>query len=154
MMLTDSQVGKLLAKIPADPRLARILVEANKNNCLSEALIICSVLAIQDPKEKPHDKQQAANQAHKLFEDKDSDFVSYFNLWNALEAERQQLTSNQFRKFCQKNYISYLRYREWRDLHRQLHLILKELKMQENKSPAGYETIHKSLLSGCWVMWV
>ncbi len=143
-----TETGRLLARIPADPRLGRILIEAHKNQCLAEALVICSALAIQDPREKPHDKQQAATQAHKQFEDKDSDFLSFYNLWNALEAERQALTNSQFRKYCQKNFISFLRYREWRDLHRQIHLILKELKLTENETSAGYDPLHKSLLCG------
>ncbi|PID42165.1 MAG: ATP-dependent RNA helicase HrpA [Proteobacteria bacterium] len=140
--------GKVLARIPADPRIARMLVEASTNNCLTEVSVICAALTIQDPKEKPHDKQQAAIQAHKQYEHTESDFLSLLNLWNELEIQRQELSNSQFRKYCQKNFISFLRYREWRDIHRQLHLVFRQLELTENDREASYKAVHVSLLAG------
>ncbi|PIE43055.1 MAG: ATP-dependent RNA helicase HrpA [Gammaproteobacteria bacterium] len=140
--------GKVLARIPVDPRIARMLLEASSKHCLTEVSVIGAALAIQDPKEKPHDKQQAAIQAHKQFEHTESDFLSLLNLWNELETQRQALSNSQFRKYCQKNYISFLRYREWRDIHRQLHLVFKQLDLKENAQAASYQAVHISLLAG------
>lgn len=140
--------GKMLAKIPADPRIGRMLIEANTQGSLTEALIITSALSIQDPRERPAEKKQAADQAHAAYKDPDSDFVSFINLWNGYEEERQSLSSNQLKKHCLKNFLSFMRMREWREVHRQLHLICKELKFKENTNPSSYEAIHRALLSG------
>ncbi|MFD2228713.1 ATP-dependent RNA helicase HrpA [Alkalimarinus sediminis] len=144
--MTDQ--GKVLAKIPVDPRIGRMLIEANNQGSLTEVLIITSALSIQDPRERPAEKKQAADQAHAAYKDPDSDFVSFVNLWNQYEEERQALSSNQLKKHCLKNYLSFMRMREWREVHRQLHLICKELKFTENAAASGYEAIHRSLLSG------
>ncbi|WP_250658395.1 ATP-dependent RNA helicase HrpA [Alkalimarinus coralli] len=143
-----TEQGKMLAKIPVDPRIGRMLIEANKQGSLSEALIITSALSIQDPRERPAEKKQAADQAHAAYKDPDSDFVAFVNLWNSFEQERQALSSNQLKKHCIKNYLSFMRMREWREVHRQLHLICKELKFKENPVAANYESIHRALLSG------
>ena len=140
--------GRSLAKIPADPRIGRMLVEANKQGCLTELLIITSALSIQDPRERPQEKMQASDQAHAKYKDPDSDFIAFVNLWNSFEEQRQELSSGQLKKYCQRSFLSYMRMREWREVHRQLHLICKELKFSENQEPSNYNAIHQSLLSG------
>ena len=141
-------MGRKMVSIPLDPRLSRMLVEANINNCLDELVIIATALSIQDPKERPSDKRQAANLVHKQWLDKDSDFISILNLWKNLEWQRQVLSSNQFARYCKKHFISYPRIREWRDLHRQVHMACKAINFKRNKQPAGYEAVHRALLSG------
>ena len=141
-------VGRQLSQLPVDPRLGRMLVEANKNHALHEALIVVSALATQDPRERPQEKQQAADQKHREFYHKDSDFMTYVNLWEAYEEQRQELSQNQLRKYCKKQFLSFMRMREWRDLHRQLALACKDLKFTVNDESASYADLHKSLLSG------
>ncbi len=143
-----TKTGQKLAVFPTDPRIARVLLSSIEMNCLSEMLVIASVLSLQDPRERPAEKQSAADQAHAQYKDEESDFVSLLNLWNAYEEQRQELSGNQLKKFCQKNYISYMRMREWRDLHRQLHLLAKPLSKNQNTEPASYESVHRAILSG------
>ncbi|WP_432474315.1 ATP-dependent RNA helicase HrpA [Amphritea sp. HPY] len=140
--------GRQISKLPIDPRIGRMLLEAVNNNCLREMIIIASALSVQDPRERPMDKRQAADQKHAEYADEDSDFVTLVKLWESYEEQRQELTQNQLRKFCQKQFLSYPRMREWRDVHRQLHLVCKSLKYSENQQPAGYDAVHKALLSG------
>jgi ATP-dependent helicase HrpA len=141
-------LGRQMARLPLDPQLARILLEAGKRHCLSEALIIVSALSVQDPRERPLDKQQAADEAHRRFWQQDSDFLAFVNLWNFVEEQRQALGSKQLRKFCTANYLSFMRMREWREVHRQLLLLCQELQLPLNREPATYEEIHLSILSG------
>ncbi|MDR8524093.1 ATP-dependent RNA helicase HrpA [Shewanella fidelis] len=145
-----TQLGRQLAHIPVDPRLARMVIEAQQNGCLHEALVITAGLSIQDPRERPMDKKQAADQAHNRFTDKDSDFVSWLNLWDYLKESQKQLSSSQFRKQCKTEFLAYLRVREWQDLYTQLRQATHELKWKLN-SPAeelDYEGLHRSLLTG------
>ena len=141
-------IGRQLSQLPVDPRLGRMLVEANKNRALHEALIVVSALSTQDPRERPQEKQQSADQKHREFYHEDSDFMTYVNLWEAYEEQRQELSQNQLRKYCKKQFLSFMRMREWRDLHRQLTLACKDLKFTANEEPASYADLHKSLLSG------
>ena len=120
-------LGQRMARLPLDPRIARLLMEADKQQCVRELTIIASAMTVQDPRERPPEKQQAAAEKHKLWADDDSDFVAMINLWNAYEVERQALTQNQLRKWCTKHFLSFMRMREWRDIHRQLHIVCKEL---------------------------
>lgn len=120
-------IGKNLARFPVDPRLARMIIAADSLGCLHEILIIVSALSIQDPRERPADKQQAADEQHRRFWDKSSDFMSLVNLWNYYEIQRQEHSQNQLRKLCKKEFLSVLRMREWRDIHRQLLLTCKDL---------------------------
>ncbi len=143
-----TKLGRQLSRLPVDPKIGRMLLAAVDNNCLSEMIVIASALSVQDPRERPMDKQQAADQKHREYADEESDFVTLVNLWNLYEEQRQELTQNQLRKYCQKQFLSYMRMREWRDVHRQLHLICRNLDYKENPQPAGYEALHKSLLSG------
>jgi ATP-dependent helicase HrpA len=140
--------GQQMARLPLDPRLARVLVEATQRSCLREILIIVSALGTQDPRERPLDKQQAADEAHKRFFHPESDFCTWLNLWDFYETQRQELTSNALRKFCQQNFLSHMRMREWREVHRQLLLQCQEMKLALNQQPATYEEIHQALLSG------
>ena len=143
-----TQKGRLMAKLPVDPKLGRMILESDKRSSLHEILIIVSGLSIQDPRERPMDKQQAADEKHRAFRHLESDFMSLVQLWDFFEEQRQELTQNQLRKFCLKHFLSFMRMREWREVHRQLHLVCQNLKLKENQSPATYEQIHESLLSG------
>lgn len=143
-----TQIGRQLSQLPVDPRLGRMLVAANKTDALQELLIIVSALAVQDPRERPQEKQQAADQRHREFYHDDSDFLSYVNLWQGYEEQRQSLSQNQLRKYCTKQFLSFMRMREWRDLHRQLALACKDLQFKVNEEPASYGAVHKALLSG------
>ncbi|WP_415906632.1 ATP-dependent RNA helicase HrpA [Neptuniibacter sp. QD72_48] len=148
-----TRVGWQLSKLPIDPRLGRMVIEAARNKCLREVLIIVSALCIQDPRERPQEKRQASDEKHRLYAHEESDFLSFVNLWDHYEEQRQELSQNQLRKYSAKQFLSYMRMREWRDTHRQLHLICKELKQQDDKfvereQEASYEAIHRSLLAG------
>jgi ATP-dependent helicase HrpA len=141
-------LGKRVVNIPLDPRFARMLIEAAKNGCLSEVMVITTGLSIQDPRERPADKQQTADQSHKKWQEPNSDFISLLNLWRHFEEQRQQLSGNQYSRYCKANYVSYLRMREWRDLHHQVHSACRALKLTDNSKPAEADDIHRSLLSG------
>lgn len=143
-----TRLGKNMARLPIDLRLARMLLEAGKNGCAREVLTIVSALAIQDPRERPHEHQQAADEKHRQHWDERSDFMAYVKLWDFYENNRQQLTQRKLRQFCHENFLSFIRMREWKDNHRQLHLVLKELGIRQNSTEADYESIHRALLSG------
>ncbi|MDQ8037156.1 MAG: ATP-dependent RNA helicase HrpA, partial [Pedobacter sp.] len=143
-----TSVGKQLAKFPVDPRIARMLLESSKSKSLREVLIIAAALGGQDPRDRPHDKQQAADERHAQFRHPDSDFLWYVKLWDVLEAQRGDLTESQRRDFARRHFLSYLRLREWRETHRQLLLLARDAGWSENKEPASYEAVHQSLLSG------
>lgn len=143
-----TSLGKKLSQLPVDPRIGRMILEAEKQGALNEVIIIASALSTQDPRERPLDKQQAADEKHRYFTDDQSDFVTMLNLWQQYEEQRQELSQNQLRKYCQQNFLSFMRMREWRDVHRQLHLAAKQLKLKENIEPAGYRELHVSLLAG------
>jgi len=143
-----TKLGAKMARLPVDPRLARMLMAASDKGCLSEVLVICAGLSIQDPRERPGDKQQAADQAHQVFADPHSDFMGLVNLWQAHEEERQALSQNQLRKWCQKRFLSYPRMREWREVHHQLALMAREQGLKISREPADYAPLHQALLSG------
>lgn len=145
--------GKQLARLPIDPRLGRMLLESAKNNCLKEILIILSALSIQEPRERPQNKRQASDQAHQQYTDEKSDFITWVNLWNHYENQRQTLSQNQLRKYCKKAFLSWTRMREWRETHRQLYLSCKQLSKKDQRfiqrpETASYAAIHKTLLTG------
>ncbi|ASP39707.1 ATP-dependent RNA helicase HrpA [Bacterioplanes sanyensis] len=144
--LTD--IGRQMARLPLDPRVSRMLLEAQRQQSLSEVLIIAAALSVQDPRERPPEKKQAADEKHRLWRHDDSDFLTLVNLWQGYEEQRQALSQNQLRKWCQKHYLSFMRLREWRDTHRQLHILCKELSLNENGEPADYASVHKALLAG------
>ncbi|MFM7481412.1 MAG: ATP-dependent RNA helicase HrpA [Candidatus Methylopumilus sp.] len=142
-------IGRDLAKLPMDPRLGRMLLQAKKENALSELLIIVSALSIQDPRERPLDKKAESEAAQVRFFDEKSDFVSYLKLWTFFDEAIQKRTSqNQLRKLCHAHFLSYLRMREWRDLYEQIRELLLEMHFKMNEMPANYMQIHRSILSG------
>ena len=141
-------LGKELARLPVDPRIARMIVQANREGALNEVLIIAAALSVQDPRERPADKKQASDQAHKTYAHEQSDFLSWVNLWELYEEQRQSLSQSQLRKFAKKHYLSFMRMREWRDIHHQLLLICKQQNYALNEEPATYEQVHTSLLAG------
>ncbi len=122
-------LGRQLARLPVDPRLGRMLIEGAKQGSLQEVLIIASALSVQDVRERPPERQQAADQAHAQWKDVDSDFAALINLWRGFEEQRLALGASALRSWCRKNFLNYLRLREWRDSHRQLSLICKELQL-------------------------
>ncbi len=129
--------GRLLAKFPIDPRLAKMVITAIEFGCIEQVLIIVSALSMQDPRERPHEKQQAADEKHNRFKDKQSDFISLLNLWQYISQQQKELTQNQFRKLCQREYLSYIRLREWQDIFSQLKQTLREQKI--NWSSVNYQ---------------
>jgi len=163
--------GRLLSKFPIDPRLAKMVISAIDFGCLEQVLIIVSALSIQDPRERPHEKQQNSDEKHSRFKNKQSDFISLLNLWQYVSVQQKTLTQNQFRKLCQREFLSYVRVREWQDIFSQLKLTLKEQKIaltsvdykfvmpepvhgqQTNKAKddeqdSSLTPIHQALLSG------
>ncbi len=144
-----TETGQQLARVPADPRLARMLLAAAKFNCLTEVAIIVAGLSIQDPREKPADKLQQAESKHARFKDENSDFLGFLNVWHHFEEKKKHLSNNKLRKYCRDNYLSYVRMREWHDIHSQIMQVIKgELKLRPNQVPASYDEIHKALLPG------
>ncbi|PLR30295.1 ATP-dependent RNA helicase HrpA [Chimaeribacter coloradensis] len=140
--------GRQLAQLPIDPRLARMVLEAQKNGCVREVMIITAALSIQDPRERPLDKQQASDEKHRRFADKDSDFLAFVNLWDYLKQQQKALSSAQFRKLCRSDFLNYLRVREWQDIYTQLRQVVKELGLPVNSLPAEYREVHCALLTG------
>ncbi|XWY22549.1 ATP-dependent RNA helicase HrpA [Bisgaard Taxon 45] len=143
-----TQTGRQLAQLPVDPRLAKMLLTAVKYNCLHEVMIIVSALSIQDPRERPQEKQQSADDKHRRFADKKSDFLAFLNLWQFIQTQQKDLSKNQFRRLCQKDYLNYLRIREWQDIYHQIRLTVREMGLPINSQPAEYAQIHTALLSG------
>ncbi|MEV0202597.1 ATP-dependent RNA helicase HrpA [Nonomuraea sp. NPDC050691] len=138
-------VGRKLATLPVDPRLGRMVLEAEKHGCLREVMVIAAALSIQDPRERPADKQQQADEKHRRFADPESDFLAYLNLWHYLQDKQKELSSSAFRRLCKAEYLNYLRVREWQDIYSQLR---QALGAQPNSHPGDPHSVHVSLLSG------
>ncbi|PSW27137.1 ATP-dependent RNA helicase HrpA [Photobacterium swingsii] len=143
-----TQLGRQLARLPIDPRLARMVLEAPKQGALREVMIIACALSIQDPRERPSEKKQASDEKHRRFNDKDSDFLSYVNLWDYVQEQQKELSGNQFRRQCKKDYLNYLRVREWQDIYYQVSQVVKELDFRINEQEASYQGVHTALLAG------
>ncbi len=143
-----SQIGRQLARLPIDPRLARMILAAAKQGCMQEMLVITAALSIQDPRERPADKKQASDEKHLRFVDKSSDFMSWINLWNYIKEQQQHLSSNQFRRLCQQEFLNYLRIREWQDIYTQLRQVVRELGLALSQLPAAYREVHCAILTG------
>lgn len=141
-------IGRQLAQLPVDPRLGRMIVEAAKNGSLHEVMMIVSALSIQDPRERPQEKQQSADDKHRRFADKESDFLAFVNLWHFIQSQQKELSKNQFRHLCRKDYLNYNRVREWQDIYHQLRLAVREMGLKINSEPATYQPIHTALLTG------
>ena len=143
-----TELGRKLARLSLDPRLARMLLAADGENCLHEVLIIVSGLSVQDPRDRPQEAQQAADQSHARFRHERSDFLAWVNLWDYYHEQARHLSQNKLRKRCRQEFLSWLRMREWHDIHGQLLSQARELGLTPNTEPAAYEAIHKALLSG------
>ena len=142
-------VGRQLAKLPIDPKLGRILIAAQQHNVLKDVAVIVSALSIPDPRERPQDKKTQSDQAHAQDKDEDSDFAVLLNLWERFEGQRQELSQNQLRQYCRKQFLNFMRMREWRDIHRQILIACKQLGFKEVASTErNYEAIHRALLAG------
>ncbi len=144
-----TRVGDALAKLPLDPRIGRMLVAARDLGCLTEVLVIAAGLSTQDPRERPQDRQQAADEKHKLFADEKSEFLGWVKLWTWFRNAVDHKKSNKsLVDTCHAHFLSYLRLREWREVHGQLHAMVTELGWKENDIPGTYDAIHMALLSG------
>jgi ATP-dependent helicase HrpA len=142
-------LGRQLAKLPLDPRVGRMILAARDNAALNEVLIIAAALSVQDPRDRPLDAQDAADNAHKKFADDKSEFLSYLKIWKWFEEAIEHKKSNrQLMDSCRANFLSQLRLREWRDVHSQLLTLVKEQGWRMNESPATYEQLHTALLTG------
>lgn len=142
-------LGRQLARLPIDPTVGRMLLEARKEGALREVLVIASALSIQDPRERPADQKEAADAAHRRFVHPKSDFLTLLNLWKALHDDCERMSQKQMRKFCMAHFLNYQRMREWRDLHEQLTQSLDDLDLLTlNHADAEYHQIHRALLSG------
>lgn len=143
-----TEMGRKIAQLPLDPRLARMLVESVHQHCLREMLVIVSALSVTDPRERPAEHRSAADQVHARFSARDSDFLAYLNLWGHLTEQKKHLSNSKFKSMCSADFLSGQRVREWFDLHQQLHGQMHELGHRENESDASYEQIHCAILSG------
>ena len=143
-----TKLGKQLARLPIEPRFARMLLESKRHNVVREVMIIVAGLTIQDPRERPLEKREKADLLHARFIDPSSDFLSLVNLWNHVEEQQEKLSSSAFRRLCKQEFLNYLRVREWQDLVRQLKSVSKPLNLIFGNRRVDPEGIHKALLSG------
>jgi ATP-dependent helicase HrpA len=144
--ITD--VGRRLAQLPVDPRLGRMILQADAEGCVREVLVLAAALSIPDPRERPADREEAARQKHARFADEHSDFISYLNLWRYLSEQRKELSGSAFRRMCREEFLHYLRIREWQDLTGQLRSIARELGIREQDEPADPTSVHSALVAG------
>ncbi|WP_327290385.1 ATP-dependent RNA helicase HrpA [Streptomyces sp. NBC_01198] len=148
-----TQTGRKLAQLPVDPRLARMVLEAERNGCAREVMVIAAALSIQDPRERPSDKQQQADQQHARFRDESSDFLSFLHLWTYVRGRQKELSSSAFRRMCRGEFLNYLRIREWQDIYSQLRSVAKSLGIEVTEPKSAEDAIdpvrvHQSLLAG------
>ncbi|WP_460826759.1 ATP-dependent RNA helicase HrpA, partial [Massilia terrae] len=142
-------LGRKLAKLPLDPRVGRMILAAVDSACLTEMLIVASALSVQDPRDRPMEYQQQADEKHKKFADEKSEFLSYLKIWNWFgQAIEHKKSNRQLQEACRENFLSQLRLREWRDVHSQLLTIVKEQGWRMNEAPATYDQLHLALLTG------
>ncbi|MFS0897966.1 ATP-dependent RNA helicase HrpA [Mycolicibacterium litorale] len=144
--LTD--IGRRLARLPLDPRIGRMILQADTEGCVREVLVLAAALSIPDPRERPADREDAARQKHARFADEHSDFVSYLNLWRYLGEQRKERSGSSFRRMCREEFLHYLRIREWQDLVGQLRSIARDLGIRESDAPAQPASVHAALLAG------
>lgn len=143
-----TKIGYQMAKMPIDPRLARMILGGAHFGVLNEVLVIVAALAVQDPRERPADKQMQADQKHALFREADSDFLFYIKLWETLHTNRENMSENKRRTFARNHFLSWLRLREWKKTHEQLVDLAKGLNLSFNEKKASYENLHRALLTG------
>lgn len=145
-------LGRKLSQLPVDPRLARMVIEADKNGCAREVMVIAAALSIQDPRERPAEKQTQADQNHARFKDETSDFLAYLNLWAYVREQQKERGSSSFRRMCKQEYLNFLRIREWQDIYAQLRTVAKQMgiTVEEPKAEASIpeQAVHTSLLAG------
>ncbi len=149
-----TRLGRQLVVLPIDPRLARMVVEADRLGCLRQVLVVAAALSVQDPRERPADQQAQADQKHARFRDERSDFITLLNLWRYVRTQQQELSSSAFRRMCKAEHLNYLRIREWQDLESQLRQVAKQLKLDTRRAPDAVsdgldeDAVHQALLSG------
>ncbi|MFF5447314.1 ATP-dependent RNA helicase HrpA [Streptomyces sp. NPDC012888] len=141
-------LGRKLSQLPVDPRLARMVIEADKNGCVREVMVIAAALSIQDPRERPSDKQTQADQQHARFKDETSDFLAFLNLWRYVREQQKERGSSAFRRMCKQEYLNFLRIREWQDIYAQLRTVAKTMGIHLNEQDAPEQSVHVSLLAG------
>ncbi|MDQ3485760.1 MAG: ATP-dependent RNA helicase HrpA, partial [Actinomycetota bacterium] len=148
---TLTEVGRRLARLPIDPRLGRMILEAERLGCLRDVLVIAAALSLQDPRERPVEMRAQADQLHARFKADSSDFLTWLNLWRYLKQQQRELSSSAFRRMCKREFLNYLRVREWQDFESQLRQVCKEMKIELGGGrgvPDGADAIHQALLSG------
>ncbi|MFF0792820.1 ATP-dependent RNA helicase HrpA [Streptomyces spiralis] len=143
-----TETGRKLAQMPVDPRLARMVLEADKNGCVREVMVIAAALSIQDPRERPADKQTQADQQHARFRDETSDFLAFLNLWRYVREQQKERGSSSFRRMCKQEFLNFLRIREWQDIYTQLRTVAKQMGIHLNDQDAPSDRVHISLLAG------
>ncbi|MFF9346365.1 ATP-dependent RNA helicase HrpA [Streptomyces sp. NPDC014734] len=145
-------LGRKLSQLPVDPRLARMVIEAERNGCVREVMVIAAALSIQDPRERPSEKQTQADQQHARFKDETSDFLAFLNLWRYIREQQKERGSSSFRRMCKQEYLNFLRIREWQDIYAQLRTVAKQMGIEVKESSADTDvpeqSVHVSLLSG------
>lgn len=146
MQLSD--IGRKISRLPVDPRLGRMVIHAAKEGCLHEVMVVTAALSIQDPRERPSDAKQKADELHGRFVDKQSDFITFVNLWAYIKTKQRELSSSQFSKMCRKEFLAYMRVREWQDIYAQLSQVVKELNFTINQQEANYQSVHTALATG------
>jgi ATP-dependent helicase HrpA len=143
-----TELGRRLARLPLDPRVGRMILQADAEGCVREVLVLAAALSIPDPRERPADREEAARQKHARFADEHSDFISYLNLWRYLREQRKERSGNAFRRMCREEFLHYLRIREWQDLTGQLRSIARDIGIHEVDEDADPARIHAALTAG------
>ncbi|MCU7858293.1 MAG: ATP-dependent RNA helicase HrpA, partial [Candidatus Thiodiazotropha sp. (ex Lucinoma kastoroae)] len=143
-----TRLGQQLARLPVDPRIGRMLLSAAHGHCLKEVMVIAAALSVQDPRDRPLEKQQQADEAHARYRHEQSDFLSYLSLWSEVGQQRRHLSKHKFHRWCKQQFLSWNRVQEWHDIHTQLRGQLHEMGFRENSAEVGYEEVHRVLLSG------
>jgi ATP-dependent helicase HrpA len=143
-----TETGRQMARLPVDPRIARMIIESGQQGCAREVLVIAAALSIQDPRERPSDNQQAADTAHRRFAQPESDFLAFIALWDYLAERQRELSGSAFRRLCRTEFLNYLRVREWQDLHGQLASLARDLGINTRTSSSERVRVHTALLSG------
>ena len=141
-------LGRRLARLPVDPRIGRMVLAAGEEGCLREVLIIAAALTVQDPRERPQELRQKADEAHRQYRDEHSDFLTLLNLWECYQEHRRHLSHNKLRRYCRDRFLSLTRMREWQEIHSQLLTLARQMELRPNRQRAGYDAIHRALLAG------
>jgi ATP-dependent helicase HrpA len=143
-----TRLGRTMSRLPVDPRMARMIVAADRLGCLADVLVVVAAMSIQDPRERPLEKQQAADEKHARFRQPDSDFLSWLSLWTYLREQRDAMSHAKFRTMCKAEFLHYLRIREWQDVHSQLRRTVRDLGMKPGAAGSDPDTVHRALLTG------